>query len=229
MGQLLRFPVDLIGITKQFSDTHRGIDLGWRDNPNVPVYAAGSGKVISAKQDSYGANYVVIRHAAENGRVKLTRYWHLDSFSVKKGAVVSLGQQIGIMGKTGNATGVHLHFEVNEFTAAQIIFTEKQCRAAAIDPLRNVYCFTDQKLVYNDAAIMVYNGVTADQLAVSYMGKVIALAGLNVRSTPNGTKISALKYAVSVRITAEQDGWGQLETGGWVSLKYIKKIATVAL
>jgi murein DD-endopeptidase MepM/ murein hydrolase activator NlpD len=42
----------------------------------------------------------------------LTRYAHLSRISVKQGQEVDIGQQIGRMGATGNASGPHLHFEV---------------------------------------------------------------------------------------------------------------------
>lgn len=41
-----------------------------------------------------------------------TLYGHLDRYLVKPGDVVQQGQVIGLMGRTGRATGVHLHFEV---------------------------------------------------------------------------------------------------------------------
>lgn len=220
----LRFPVDVIGITKHFSATHRGIDLGWADIPNPPIYAAGSGKVISARIElSTGAKYVVIRHADEGGKVMLTRYWHLDSFCVKAGQLVQIGQEIGRMGRTGKANGVHLHFEVNIFPASKTIFTERQCQAAAVDPLLYTYCFLDQKAVSGES-VPIYNGTIQDVLFESYVGKVTALAGLNIRTSPNGLKVGALKYGAVVQIVGERDGWGELATGGWVSLKYIKRV-----
>ena len=56
---------------------------------------------------SYG-NYVVIDH--HDGT--MTLYAHMQSRSVSSGQSVSQGQQIGLVGSTGNSTGNHLHFEV---------------------------------------------------------------------------------------------------------------------
>ena len=55
-------------------------------------------------------NHVVIDH----GQGVFTRYGHLDHFAagVWEGARIGFGQPLGVMGQTGNATGIHLHFEV---------------------------------------------------------------------------------------------------------------------
>ena len=42
----------------------------------------------------------------------MTRYAHLSTVNVSQGQQVSQGQAIGIIGATGNAQGIHLHFEV---------------------------------------------------------------------------------------------------------------------
>lgn len=86
-----------------------GVDLGAPSG--TPVYAAASGTVIVSRvggwNGGYG-NYVVIRHA--NGTQTL--YSHLLKDTVSVGQTVSRGQAIGAVGRTGEATGNHLHFEV---------------------------------------------------------------------------------------------------------------------
>jgi len=59
--------------------------------------------------DSYG-NFVKIRH--ENGKKTLYAHLKYGSVNVKKGEKIEKGEKIGTMGATGNAYGVHLHFEV---------------------------------------------------------------------------------------------------------------------
>ncbi len=72
------------------------------------VVAAAGGTVLRTSWNSIGGNYITISHP--NGTV--TYYGHLSSFLVKSGESVTTGQPIGGIGKTGRATGCHLHFEV---------------------------------------------------------------------------------------------------------------------
>lgn len=86
-----------------------GVDLGAPSG--TPVYAAAGGTVIVSRASGWNGgygNYVVIRHS--NGTQTL--YSHLSSDSVSVGDAVSRGQRIGGVGRTGEATGNHLHFEV---------------------------------------------------------------------------------------------------------------------
>lgn len=79
----------------------------------APVLAADSGYVIAAGWSDVGYGYhIVIDHS--NGYQTL--YAHLNAIYVNAGENVALGQQIGEMGNTGNATGPHLHFEVRQST-----------------------------------------------------------------------------------------------------------------
>jgi murein DD-endopeptidase MepM/ murein hydrolase activator NlpD len=41
-----------------------------------------------------------------------TLYAHLDTVNVRAGQIVQIGDPIGGMGRTGDATGIHLHFEL---------------------------------------------------------------------------------------------------------------------
>ena len=60
-------------------------------------------------------NYVAI--AGDDGQ--LVYYCHLDRRLVEQSARIEEGQVIGIEGQTGRATGVHLHFELRSWGAAQ--------------------------------------------------------------------------------------------------------------
>ena len=57
-------------------------------------------------------------------------------------------------------------------------------------------------------------------------GKVNATEGLNVRSTPNGTKVGALKYGTVVTIYEEQSNWGRIGDNQWVCTDYITIISS---
>ncbi|WP_066310622.1 peptidoglycan DD-metalloendopeptidase family protein [Bacillus sp. FJAT-29814] len=86
---------------------HKGIDIARPSDKTIK--AADNGVVVSAGWDSGGyGNKVIIDH--QNGL--RTLYAHMSSLNVTAGQTVSKGQAIGIMGATGNVTGVHLHFEV---------------------------------------------------------------------------------------------------------------------
>jgi murein DD-endopeptidase MepM/ murein hydrolase activator NlpD len=106
---------------------HTGIDIAVGGDPyNEPVYAAKGGTIKeienkftnnfgkadagSVSPSQYGgyANYIYIDH----GGGLITRYAHLGSVNVVKDQIVTAGQQIGIMGSTGNSTAPHLHFEI---------------------------------------------------------------------------------------------------------------------
>ena len=88
---------------------HTGIDIAnarW-----TPIRAAAAGKIRFVGREPYGAWMVVIGH----GDGLRSRYAHLVPTrvaGVAKGRAVRKGQLIGYMGKSGLATGVHLHFEV---------------------------------------------------------------------------------------------------------------------
>ena len=85
---------------------HKGIDIA---RPNTyTIVAADTGRVTFAGTDGGYGKKVIIDH----GNGIETVYAHLASFTVKKGQVIEQGKRIGVMGKTGWATGVHLHFEV---------------------------------------------------------------------------------------------------------------------
>lgn len=97
-------------ISSYFSSSHPlGIDIDLFSNPNAPIGASAAGVVTFAGGNtccSYGL-YVIVDH----GNGIQTLYAHLSRISVSTGERVAQGQIIGNGGRTGYATGNHLHFE----------------------------------------------------------------------------------------------------------------------
>lgn len=90
---------------------HPAIDISGTKSRNI--YSIQKGTVIAAVSSGYNSGagkYVKIDHG--NGYV--STYMHLAKVNVKKGQQVEKGEIIGIMGMTGSATGVHLHFQVQK-------------------------------------------------------------------------------------------------------------------
>ncbi|MFF4607638.1 M23 family metallopeptidase [Streptomyces sp. NPDC001339] len=92
-----------------WSHSHSGQDFV--ASSGTPVKAVHGGTVVKAGLNIDGPAYgnaIVIKH--DNGMY--SQYAHLSSVQIKVGQNVSTGQQIGLVGSTGNSTGPHLHFEV---------------------------------------------------------------------------------------------------------------------
>ncbi|MEF3305322.1 M23 family metallopeptidase [Paenibacillus sp. GYB003] len=91
---------------------HKGVDITGNRN----IMAADNGVVTYTgnKGDGYG-NKVIIDH--KNGYV--TVYGHLSKIETTKGKIVEKGEKIGVMGSTGDSTGVHLHFEIQRNGVAE--------------------------------------------------------------------------------------------------------------
>ena len=94
--------------SRGMSSTHKGVDLA--APTGTPIYAAASGKVLTARMGWNGAfgNMVILQHA--NGAKTL--YAHMSKLGTSTGAQVTQGEVIGYVGSTGRSTGPHLHLEV---------------------------------------------------------------------------------------------------------------------
>ena len=91
------------------STYHKGIDMG-TGAYHIPTYAAAAGTVTLAGEMGTAGLMVEIDH----GDGLVTKYMHHDKIYVEEGQKVEKGQQIGLSGTTGNSTGNHLHFQVEE-------------------------------------------------------------------------------------------------------------------
>jgi murein DD-endopeptidase MepM/ murein hydrolase activator NlpD len=114
----LRSPVDFRRISSRFRSEryhpvlgvkrpHRGVD--YAAAIGTPIKAAGDGKIaFVGTKGGYGRTVIV-----QHGGTYSTLYGHLSRYnrSARVGARVRQGQVIGYVGKTGIATGPHLHYE----------------------------------------------------------------------------------------------------------------------
>lgn len=107
----LYWPVDKVKLTQKFKTQkrrpHYGIDLAGKRRS--PIYAAHEGHVIYAGSGFRGYGKMII---IQYDNTWASLYSHLNRISVKEGEYIQPRQLIGKMGKTGRASGVHLHFEL---------------------------------------------------------------------------------------------------------------------
>jgi murein DD-endopeptidase MepM/ murein hydrolase activator NlpD len=103
------------GFGPRGSRFHTGIDYPARTG--APVTAARKGIVAAARVLPGYGKVVEVRH----GHGVTTLYAHLSRMLVHPGVRVARGAVIGLVGRTGDASGPHLHFEV-------------RLRGAAVDP-----------------------------------------------------------------------------------------------
>ncbi len=94
------------GNTLSLRRPHLGIDIAGPQD--TPIFAVAPGEVSRAGKDDFLGNYVEIRH----GLGYLTVYGHCARIAVTAGERVQGGQVIAYMGKSGQATATHLHFEI---------------------------------------------------------------------------------------------------------------------
>jgi len=87
---------------------HLALDIAAEEGTPIGAFAAGTVRYIG-ESDEFGL-YLMIDH--DNGVA--TFYAHCSKLFVRKGDPVTCGQTIALVGKTGNATGAHLHFTIEK-------------------------------------------------------------------------------------------------------------------
>lgn len=87
---------------------HEGIDF--MAEQGTPIFAAAGGVVVYSDLHPQYGNMIEIDH----GNDLVSRYAHASKRLVKVGDVVLRGAKIAEVGRTGRATGTHLHFEVRQ-------------------------------------------------------------------------------------------------------------------
>lgn len=94
---------------------HDGTDMAGKLQ-GTPVLCLAEGIVAFSGFDTDYGNYIRVEHR-QGDMMCCSFYAHLYQIGFTAEFVVAAGQQIGTLGMTGNATGVHLHFEIRLMNA----------------------------------------------------------------------------------------------------------------
>lgn len=192
---------------------HDGIDLAPKKagTTGYPIYAIADGVVEQSLFNSVSGNRIYIKHDFDN---HYSVYGHLKHRSVNKGQRVRRGQQIGIMGTTGQSTGIHLHFGVSSKFP---VWSSGTRLGNFINP--NTYLKKDiSTRLYIDGylgtetvkSLQRYFGLVADGELWGQFNGNQATKAFNQKAVKYGKNGSPVVKALQKKIGATQDGvWGR--------------------
>jgi hypothetical protein len=176
---------------KQFGEDHYAIDMAYQNKHFSGVryiYAVADG-VIAAVQKSDGKTANAIRIEHEDiipDKLVNTRYYHLASIAdgIKKGKKVKKGEIIGVEGKTGYATGSHLHFEF-WICPKGYKFNYRDVAKYAVDPLKYLYLHEGQACVHDPLGLVqTLPEMETTKLPEGSTFECLKSNGLNYRTSP---------------------------------------------
>ena len=116
---------------------HNGTDYG-TNAKKIAQYAIEDGVVTSCGTAKDGAKFVWVKY--DRLGVKMLHY-HLDSISVKTGQKVTKNTVLGKTGKTGKATGIHLHLGIKRLSTGAWVDPEKWAKTEYTSPTAKVSYF----------------------------------------------------------------------------------------
>lgn len=214
---------------------HGGIDIVGDDSRDVrAVYP---GKVIRTQfwdgktktgSMSYG-NLAIVQ--GSNGDRHY--YAHLASMNVSAGDNIAYGDIIGVMGKTGNSTGVHLHYEVR--TGADTSTRIDPTKYVACENKRGTYVAADTPTAppkpsedETDTVYTVRAGDTLSGIAARYGTTYQELAKTNGIANPNliyaGQKLTVPKAETTTAATA-----GYYTSGSYKGVSIVDALKSIGV
>ena len=201
------------------SSFHDGVDYATY-NVKLAQYPVTDGVVLSCGIDWAfgGAKYVWVKYEALG--VKMLHY-HLDSICVKKGQAVNKNTVLGYTGKTGRATGIHLHLGLKllsgggyidpEAWFAKSFKTLTEAKPKAKYAPGNYRVTKASVLNVRAGAGTKYKKLKFNQLTASAQSKILKLTG--------GKKVDGYVEGLSFTVTETAVNWGKTPSG-WVCLDY---------
>lgn len=183
------------GVTKAFTGTHWGVDLGWVNQINAPIIAPADAKVVD---NFYSAScgYSLVLQIPVGTKHIFCTFIHLNSKSNKSiGTSVKQGEVVGYRGNTGNSNGPHLHWGMT--TETDKAYTWNLVKSLAIDPmkldLRKSKAFT-----YYGQMFKTMKFIDEDEDEVTKLKKQVEeltkkISDLNSKNTELNNKLTRIK------------------------------------
>jgi len=103
----ISLPLSCLKITQDYRLYHHGFDLIPCDN-NYNILSVDEGKIVKAGWDGGYGYRIEVLHKNE----MISTYSHLSKMNFSVGNKIERGAILGVIGSTGQSTGIHLHFEV---------------------------------------------------------------------------------------------------------------------
>lgn len=201
------------GATNPF---HYGTDYG-TNGKKIGQYAIEKGTVMSCGKASDGALYVWVKYPRIN---KKMLHYHLDKVTVKAGQTVQRGTLLGYTGKTGKATGVHLHLGVKDLTTDKYEDPEKLSLNYK-DPVM----YKKGTYTVNVNLLRVRRGPSTDYDYKKF-SFLTPNAQKQIKSLNNGNSAHGLVKGCVCTVSEIDDNWGKIPSG-WICLDHCKvKVAT---
>ena len=138
--QFLKTPVQFSRISSRYTKgryhpilkrwrAHKGVD--YAANTGTPVRATAAGRIVERQRKGGYGKTVVIRHGGKYSSL----YAHLSRYQrgQRPGSLVKQGEIIGYVGKSGLATGPHLHYEFLVYGRHRNPLTVKLPRSHPVD------------------------------------------------------------------------------------------------
>lgn len=200
------------------SSFHSGADYATY-NVKLAQYAVDDGIITSCGVDTnYGdAKFVWVKYPSLGVRML---HYHLDAIAVKSGQSVKKGDLLGRTGKTGMATGIHLHLGIKNIGSDTYIDPEKWSEehfsdGKAKQPYsKGSYIVTTSVLNVRSGPSTAYKIKGYNSFTQNAKKQILSLCGKKVSGYVKGVEFTALEI---------NGRWGRTPSG-WVCLDYCKKL-----
>lgn len=201
---------------------HSGCDYGTYLK-KIPQYAVTEGEIISCGKDTANANalYVWVKYPSLG--VKMLHY-HLDKISVKKGQRVNADTLLGYTGKTGKATGIHLHLGIKRLSGGDYIdpekWSEEEYPILKESFIKSKYEAGNYRVTVSVLNVRKGPSVTYGKKSFRSLTKD---AQNKILSITKGKKVSGYVKGLAFTVIEVKNNWGRTPSG-WVCLDYAEKI-----